>query len=262
MVKLKQVLLRPIYKLYEKLLYRQIKNGQLPKHVAVILDGNRRWARNQGLEAWDGHRVGAEKVREFLDWCWKLDIKIITLYTLSIENIQRRPKKELEEFFKLLDEKLDELLRDDYPRKHKVRIKFIGRKELLPKHIVEKMNKIEEQTKNYNKHYLNIALAYSGRAEITDAVRKIAQMVKEGKLSPEDIDENVVSRMLYTSDLPQQEPDFLIRTSGECRISGFLLWQIAYSELYFMDTYWPEMRKIDLWRALRDYQRRHRRFGG
>ncbi|HDM23978.1 di-trans,poly-cis-decaprenylcistransferase [archaeon] len=262
MVKLKKVLLSPIYKLYEKLLYRQIKNGEIPRHVAVILDGNRRWARSQGLNAWEGHRAGAEKVKEFLEWCWELNIKIVTLYVLSIENIQRRPEKELDELFKLLDEKLDELLKEDFLKKHKVRIKFIGRKELLPKTIIEIMRKIEEKTRNYDRHYLNIALAYSGRAEITDAVKKIAMMVKEGKLSPDNIDEEVVSRMLYTSDLPQQEPDFLIRTSGECRISGFLLWQIAYSELHFIDPYWPEMRKIDFWRAIRDYQRRHRRFGG
>lgn len=251
-----------VYKLYEYWLLRQVKSRPIPQHVAVILDGNRRWARNRGLPPWLGHEKGAEKVWEFLDWCLELGIKTITLYVLSTENLARRRREELEKLFEIIDRHLDRALRDERIHRHRVRVKALGRIHLLPESLREKLLKLEERTRNYDNHYLNIAIAYGGRAEIVDAIRKICEDVRSGKLRVEDIDEDTVRRYLYTAHLPNPDPDLVIRTSGEERISNFLLFQIAYSELVFLDVYWPEFRKIDLLRAIRTYQQRQRRFGG
>ncbi|MEN2974272.1 MAG: polyprenyl diphosphate synthase [Candidatus Caldarchaeales archaeon] len=249
-----------IYKIYEKWLYDNIKNGEIPSHIALILDGNRRWALGRGFNPWEGHRFGAEKVDELLNWCLELGVKIVTLYVFSTENFNRS-EKELKELFELLDKKSKQYLKDDRIHKNKVKIKVIGRKEMLPESVRNSLRELEEATVNYDKFFVNIAVAYGGRAEIVDAARSIAQKVLEGVLRPEDIDEKLIERHLYTSDLPKNDPDLIIRTSGEERISNFLLWQCAYSELVFLDVYWPEFRKIDLMRAIRIYQKRQRRFG-
>ncbi|MHA1628374.1 MAG: polyprenyl diphosphate synthase [Candidatus Baldrarchaeia archaeon] len=251
-------ILAPIYKLYEWLLWRQIKQGEKPKHIGVILDGNRRYARQLGLKTWNGHKIGAEKVKDFLEWCWEAGIKVVTLYVFSTENFNRN-KREVEEIMRLAKQKFEEVLKDPRIHKHQVRVKAIGRLHLLPKDLRDIIRKAEKETKSYNKYFLNVAIGYGGRAEIVDAFRKIAKMVAEGKLNPELIDENLVEKHLYTAGLP--DPDLIIRTSGEERLSGFLLWQSAYSEFYFLDVYWPAIRKIDLWRAIRTYQQRQRRFG-
>lgn len=248
------------YKLYERWLSNTIKEGEMPSHIALILDGNRRWAADRGLYPWVGHRFGAEKVDELLNWCLDLGIKVVTLYVLSTENF-KRPRHELQEIFNLLKEKSIHYLNDERIHRHRVRIKVIGRRELLPPDIREALERLEEVTKNYDNLFVNIAVAYGGRAEIVDAARKIAEEVAAGRLKPEEIDERVMERHLYTADLPNHEPDLIIRTSGEERISNFLLWQSAYSELVFLDVYWPEFRKIDLMRAIRIYQRRQRRMG-
>ena len=249
-----------VYWLYEKWLYNQIKNKPLPKHVALILDGNRRWALSKGLEPWIGHKYGANVVYELLNWCLELKIPSITLYVLSIENL-KRDSKEINELMKILEEKLKETLKDERIHKHKVNIKVIGKKELLPNRIIDLINEIEESTKNYSNFFLNIALAYGGRAEIIDAVKRISLDVFEKKISINEINENIFEKYLYTSNLPKPDPDLIIRTSGEERLSNFLLWQSAYSELVFLDIYWPEFRKIDLLRAIRTYQKRERRYG-
>ncbi|MEM2083256.1 MAG: polyprenyl diphosphate synthase [Nitrososphaerota archaeon] len=249
-----------IYWLYEKWLYSQIKNNPLPKHVALILDGNRRWALSKGLEPWIGHKYGANVVYELLNWCLELKIPSITLYVLSIENL-KRDNKELNELMNILEEKLKETLKDERIHKNKVNIKVIGKKELLPNKIVELVNELEESTKNYSNFFLNIALAYGGRTEIIDAVKRIALDVFEKKINIDKINENIFEKYLYTSNLPKPDPDLIIRTSGEERLSNFLLWQSAYSELVFLDIYWPEFRKIDLLRAIRTYQKRERRYG-
>lgn len=251
-------ILAPIYKFYEWLLWRQIKKGEKPRHIGVILDGNRRYAKQLGLETWNGHKIGAEKVKDFLEWCWEAGIKVVTLYVFSTENFKRN-RREVEEIMRLAKKKFEEVLTDSRIHKHQVRIKAIGRLHLLPKDVRDVIKKAEEETKLYNKYFLNVAIGYGGRAEIVDALRKIAKMVAEGKLNPESIDENLVEKYLYTAGLP--DPDLIIRTSGEERLSGFLLWQSAYSEFYFLDVYWPAVRKIDLWRAIRTYQQRQRRFG-
>lgn len=249
-----------VYKIYEKILWNQIEDEKRPEHIGVILDGNRRWALKRSISPKTAYRFGADKVKDLLEWCLKIDIKTITIYAFSTENF-RRTQKEVEGIMNQLSESLNDILIDERIHKYKVNIKAIGRINLLPKPIQSLIGKVEQATKNYDRHYLNLALAYGGRAEIIDAMKKIAEEVKIGRLSVEKISEDVVEDHLYTSHLPKSEPDLIIRTSGEERLSGFLLWQGAYSELVFNDVYWPDFRRIDLLRAIRTYQRRVRRYG-
>lgn len=249
-----------VYKLYEKWLWYQVKDGIRPEHIAIILDGNRRWASGRQLNPWVGHHYGAEKVEDLLRWCLNLGVKSISLYAFSTENFRRIPQ-EVDEIMQIAEIKLRELLEDENIHKHRVRVKVIGRLNLLPKRLQEIVRQVEEATQDYNDHFLNVALAYGGREEIVDAARKIAQKVEMGELALSGINERLFERHLYTAHLPKQDPDLIIRTSGEERLSGFLIWQCAYSELCFLDIYWPDFRKIDLLRAVRTYQRRKRRFG-
>lgn len=248
------------YSAYERALWNQIKNGKKPEHIGVILDGNRRWASEHSMSPWEGHQFGAEKVENLLEWCLDLDIKTITIYTFSMENFQR-PRIEIEEIMKILEERLRKILSDERIHKHKVQVRVIGRTSLLPERIQEVIRQIEESTANYDEHYLNMAVSYGGRAEIIDATKKIAEEAQEGTLDVSEIDEAVIERHLYTAHLPKSDPDLIIRTSGEERLSGFLLWQGAYSELCFIDVFWPDFRRIDLWRAVRTFQQRDRRHG-
>ena len=249
-----------VYKLYEKWLWHQVDNGRKPEHIAIILDGNRRWASELSLNPWVGHDYGAEKTEDLLEWCLDLGVKSITLYAFSTENFQRSPP-EVDEILRIIEAKLGELLTNERIHKNKVRVKVIGRPNLLPESLQEMIGRVEEATKDYDEHFLNLALAYGGRAEIVDAAREIAERVRSGDLAANDIDEELFERHLYTAHMPQQDPDLIIRTSGEERLSGFLLWQSAYSELCFLDVYWPAFRRIDLLRAIRTYQMRKRRFG-
>jgi len=248
------------YKFYEKWLWYQVKNGLKPEHIAIILDGNRRWASEKALGPWLGHEKGAEKVDQLLDWCLKLDVKSITLYAFSTENFSRQ-KNEVEEIMRIAGEEFQRILTDERIHKNRVRVKVIGRVSLLPENLRKLIMDVERATEGYDEHFLNIAFAYGGRAEIVDAARKIAEKVQDGKLVPEKVDEQTFEKFLYTSHMPKQDPDLIIRTSGEERLSGFLLWQSAYSELCFLDVYWPAFRRIDLLRAIRTYQQRKRRFG-
>jgi len=207
-----------------------------------------------------GHWKGADAVENLLDWCEQLDIKIITLYALSAENLDRKDK-ELEYLYELIHMRLQKLYQDPRIHKNKMRVKGIGRIELLPKSIREILQKLDDVTKGYDNHFLNIALAYGGQFELVDAVKKIGEKIKDGSLKVSDIDKKEIESNLYTSHLPQSSPDMILRTSGEKRLSGFLMWQSAYSELVFMDIFWPEFRKIDLMRAIRIYQERKRRIG-
>ena len=208
----------------------------------------------------DGHFRGADAVENFLDWCDELDIEIITLYVLSTENLDRKDA-ELDYLYELILHRLEKLLADPRIHKNKMRVKAMGRTELLPDSINEVLKKLDDATKNYDKHYLNIAIAYGGQNELVDAVKKIALRIKDGSIDINDINKDVIEANLYTAHLPQQSPDLILRTSGEQRMSGFLLWQGAYSELIFMDILWPEFRKIDLLRAIRTFQKRSRRAG-
>jgi len=249
-----------LYKFYSRKLEKDIRNGGIPKHVALILDGNRRWAKKNLSILTSGHWRGADAVENLLDWCEEFDIRIVTLYALSAENLKRKDE-ELEYLYKLIHARLEKLYRDPRIHRLKMRVTAIGRIELLPESIKEILSKLDEATKNYSNHFLNIALAYGGQDELVDAVKKIGNKVKSGELKIEDIDKKVIESNLYTSHLPQSSPDLVLRTSGEKRLSGFLLWQSAYSELVFMDIFWPEFRKIDLMRAIRMYQKRNRRIG-
>ena len=249
-----------IYKLYEAWLWRQVKNGLPVEHIAIILDGNRRWASEKELNPWLGHQRGAETVENLLDWCVKLNVKFVTLYTFSTENFTRNPK-EIQEIMDIAADKFRKLLTDERIHRNKVHVKVIGRTNMLPTNLQTLIADVEKATAEYDKQFWNFAFAYGGRAEIVDAARVIAEKVKAGELEPEDIHESTFEKYLYTAHMEKQEPDLIIRTSGEERLSGFLLWQSAYSELAFLDVYWPDFRFIDLLRAIRTFQKRKRRYG-
>jgi len=227
-------------------------------HLAVIMDGNRRYARRLGKPPWYGHRKGVEKVREFLSWVDECKrIKHVTLYTLSIENLKNRKKVELVNLFKILKEELLRVIRDKMHEVHEygIKIRAIGRIYLLPRKIQVLIRKVEEITCSYKNYNLNFAIAYGGKQEIVDAARKL---IKLG-ISAEKVNERVFERFLYTNGTP--EVDILIRTGGEKRLSNFLIWQIAYAGLFFVDKYWPEFEKKDFLEILKEFERRERRFG-
>ena len=247
-----------LYRLYEPLLRAQIKAGPRPQHIGLIVDGNRRFAKDMGLDKNEGHSAGLETLEDFLRWCWRLEIKIITLYGFSTENYNRSDD-EVEYLMDLILRKLREFQVDPVIKEEKVRIKVIGRKENLSAEMNEEINKIEAMTSDHDRFLLNIAISYGGRAEIIDAVKKIADEVKKETLDINAIDEELFGNYLYTEGI--RDPDLIIRTSGEERLSGFLIWQSAYSELYFTEVYWPAFRMIDFWRAIRVFQQRERRYG-
>lgn len=228
--------------------------------MGIILDGNRRWAEHSSYPRWLGHWRGAQTAVELLDWCLDLGIKTVTLYVLSAENLDRS-KDEVQELLRVIDGKLLELKASERIRSERVAVKALGRIELLPESTRKLLRELEEDTMNNENHFLNIAIAYGGRDEIIDVMRRIGEEIQGGKIIPSQITSKTVEEFLYTSHLPNPEPDLIIRTSGEERLSGFLLWQSAYSELVFIDDCWPDFRKIDLMRAIRTFQRRKRRFG-
>jgi len=248
------------YRLYERWLKGQVDRQNMPQHVAVILDGNRRWANERALPYLNGHLQGAKIAEDFLKWCLELGIRTVTVYVFSTENFER-PREEVEGILRLIEEEARRLRNDERLHKNKVRVKTIGRIDILPESLRQMLRDVERETENYDEHYLNIAIAYGGRAEIVDAARKIVEDVTRQKVSLNQIDEELFRDYLYTAHLPNPYPDLIVRTSGEERLSGFLLWQSAYSELCFLDVYWPDFRKIDLLRAVRTYQQRRRRYG-
>ena len=232
----------------------------MPNHIAIILDGNRRWAKRNLTINEKGHFKGADAVENLLDWCEEFDIKIITLYVLSAENLDRK-NDELDYLYELIRKRLEKLYNDTRIHKNKMRVKAIGTIELLPESIKDVLRRLDVVTKEYDNHFLNIAIAYGGQNELVDAVKKIGDQIEQGSLESKNITKEVIESNLYTSHLPQSSPDMILRTSGEKRMSGFLLWQSAYSELVFLDIFWPEFRKIDLMRAIRTFQKRKRRTG-
>jgi len=240
----------------EKLLEKIKQNTNLPVHVAIIMDGNGRWAKSKGLPRVAGHREGINSVKEIVETSTKLGIKYLTLYTFSKEN-WKRPKSEVSALMKLL---LKTVKKEIYTMlKNNVRLKTIGNLEDLPNTTRNEIIEAMERTKNNTGLTLNLALSYSGRLEIINTIKTIAQKVKNKEILINHINEDLVSEHLYTSQIP--DPDLLIRTSGESRISNFLLWQLAYTEIYFTDVLWPEFRKKNLYEAVIDYQSRERRFG-
>jgi tritrans,polycis-undecaprenyl-diphosphate synthase [geranylgeranyl-diphosphate specific] len=243
---------------YEQSLLQDIKKDPLPKHIAVIMDGNRRFARELKISKDRGHFLGKEKLEEFLDWCFDVGIKIVTVYAFSTENF-KRDSSEIQYLMDLYAHSFKDLLKDKRITENRIKVRLIGKTELLPEKVREAAKEVEEFTKDFDGYLLNVAIAYGGREEIIDAIKSISIEVKKGKIEPEKINEQLIERYLYTGEI--EDPDLVIRTSGEERISNFLLWQSAYSELYFTDVYWPEITKLDLLKAVRDFQKRKRRYG-
>lgn len=250
----------PLYRLYISRLKRELTAENVPGHIAMMIDGNRRWARQLGYDtAAHGHRAGAAKMREFLQWCDDLGVGVVSLYLLSTDNVTKRDPAELADLIEIIADLADEL-----SRVRDWRVQHVGRTELLPTDLVQVLHAAEERTRGNSGLHVNLAVGYGGRSEIVDAVRSIiAAHEREGgsleqlaaSLTPEQIAEH-----LYTGGQP--DPDLVIRTSGEQRISDFLLWQSAHSEFYFMEALGPDLREVDFLRALRDYAGRERRFGG
>ena len=276
-----------LYYYYEKRLKKDISHKKIPGHIGIILDGNRRYAEKYGFDNISkGHKKGADKLDEVLSWCIELDIKIVTVWALSTDNF-KRSKDEVEHLFKIIKSQLEYYIDSKFINENKIRISVIGKRELLPNDLMSAINKLEEKTKDYSNLRLYIALGYGGRQEICDALIKfiadnisdVSRLNYAKNISEIDKDKinnyasnsedydylsniitvETISKYLYAKDSP--DPDLIIRTSGEVRLSGFLLWQSAYSEFYFCDAYWPEFREIDFLRAIRSYQSRHIRAG-
>jgi undecaprenyl diphosphate synthase len=239
----------------ERKLFEQIDLSRLPRHIAVIMDGNGRWAKRRGLPRVEGHRAGIGAVREAVETAARLDVPVLTLYAFSVEN-WKRPKTEVDVLMKLLKQylrlELSTLMKND------IRFRVLGRMPELPRDVVEELELGMERTRANRGLLFNIALNYGGRAEIVDACQAIADAASRGEKV--QVDEQLVADHLYTAGIP--DPDLLIRTSGELRISNFLLWQIAYAEIWVTDRLWPDFQKRDLFEAIIDYQKRERRYGG
>jgi len=234
----------------------QLIQEKLPQHIAIIMDGNGRWANRRSLERIMGHTRGMESVKEIVKTCRELGIRVLTLYAFSLEN-WNRPKTEIKGLFKLLKRYLRSELKELY--KNNIQIKSIGHLESLPPDVQDVVREAIEKTRDNSGMILNVALSYGSRDEILQAVARIAARAAAGTISLSEITEEMFSQELYTAGLP--DPDLLIRTSGELRISNFLLWQLAYTEIYVTDVLWPDFRKQELYKALLDYQKRQRRFG-
>ncbi len=250
-----------IYRLYERSLERGLLPEDLPKHVAVMLDGNRRWAerRNAG-NAKHGHAAGAQKIFEFLTWCDEIGIPTVTLYMLSLDNLKNRPSQELNDLLAIIGE-----LATDLAESGRWKLQLMGDRASLPAELLAKLEEAEKRTTGFEGHgvHVNLAIGYGGRTEIADAMRSILKEHSAAGASIEQIaemlDPELISKHLYTGG--QLDPDLIIRTSGEQRLSGFLLWQSASSELYFEEALWPDFRKVDFLRAIRAFESRHRRYG-
>jgi short-chain Z-isoprenyl diphosphate synthase len=248
-----------LYGLYQKRLRRDLNRDALPKHVAMIIDGNRRWARQAGLTTVaHGHRAGAAKMREFLEWCDDLGIEVVTLYLLSSDNLTNRESGELGDLIEIIAQ-----LADDVSHYRDWRVKHVGLTAALPARLVEALADAEKRTANNQGMHINLAVGYGGRKEITDAMRSIvaAHQAEGGSLDTlaDLLTPDLIGEHLYTGGQP--DPDLVIRTSGEQRLGGFLLWQSATSEFYFCEAYWPDFRHVDFLRALRSSAERGRRFG-
>jgi short-chain Z-isoprenyl diphosphate synthase len=249
-----------LYSVYERKLSRELAGAAArPRHVAVMLDGNRRWARDAGfVDVNDGHRAGAAKIADLLVWCEEAGVEVVTLWLLSTDNLNR-PSEELEPLLEIITDVVDDL---SGPAA-RWRLRVVGALELLPGDMADKLSAAATRTQGRPGLELNVAVGYGGRQEIADAVRKLLLQHAESGTSIEELaevlDVDHIAANLYTSGQP--DPDLVIRTSGEQRLSGFLLWQSAHSEFWFCEAYWPEFRRVDFLRALRDYAARHRRFG-
>lgn len=255
--------LASIYRIYERRLLRDVLAFPVPRHIGLILDGNRRFGRKNNLNDPDDiYMAGANKLDELLEWCVELAVPAITMWVLSTEN-HKRPPEEISGILIAVEKKLGSLACDRHFHSRRIRVRAVGRLELLPPSTLAAVRAAEAATKDYTGMHLTIAAAYGGREEIVDAVQGLLRAQLEQNKSLKEVIELVtpeaIGRSLYAPDLP--DPDLIIRTSGEIRLSGFLLWQSVFSEFYFTDVYWPAFRRIDFLRALRAFQQRRRRFG-
>ncbi len=242
----------------ERSLLHQVEKHPVPEHVAIIMDGNRRFAEEQGWDPARGHEIGRDTLEDVLDWCLEVDVRYLTVYAFSTENFHRSPR-EVKHLMDLFEDNFLDMAEDDRVHEHEINVQAIGQLDALPTRVQDAIQVAEDATGHYDRYHYTIAVAYGGREEILEAIRDIAADVRDGHVDVESIDEGLMSKYLYTSHLP--DPDLILRTSGEERLSNFLLWQLAYSELYFSDVFWPGFRKVDFLRAIRDYQHRQRRFG-
>ncbi|MHA2099485.1 MAG: polyprenyl diphosphate synthase [Candidatus Kariarchaeaceae archaeon] len=255
---LKRIFLSPLYRIYEKALRKQVLNVTTPQHIGIILDGNRRAARSLRIPYEVGYEIGSNKLEEVLEWIWDYNVKVVSVWIFSTENFDR-DIDQVSTIMKMAEDKTKKIREDEKIHDRGVQVRYSGDLTRLPESLRKQIDQTEEATEKYTNHILNVCLAYGGRAEITSAVKKIANMVENGNLSINQIDEDLITEHLYTNGLP--DPDLIIRTSGSARLSGFLMWQSTYSELYFTDVLWPHFRKIDLLRAIRDFQGRKRNYG-
>lgn len=262
LVQVAQSLLKPLYWWYERRVEAEVKQGSAPKHLGMILDGNRRFAKELGLQGHEGHEFGVQKAYEVLEWCLELKIPAVTIWVFSSDNFNRS-QVEVETLMSLFVKEARRMAKDERIHANEVRVKVIGRHDRFPPKVLEALEDLEKATEQHNGMLLQIAMGYGGREEIVDAVKSLLLEAAQTGKSPEELaaelDMQHISERLYTAGVP--DPDFIIRTSGEIRLGGFLLWQGAYSEYYFFDAFWPAFRKTDFLRAIRDYQRRERRFG-
>ncbi|MEV6587555.1 isoprenyl transferase [Streptomyces acidicola] len=247
-----------LVRVYARRVEGHLDHDRVPKHIGVIMDGNRRWAKAAGSTAAQGHRAGADKIGEFLGWCTETDVKVVTLWLLSTDNFDR-PQEELGPLLGIIEDVVRSLAADGRWRVH-----HVGTPDLLPGPMQTTLKEAEEATAHVDGIMVNCAIGYGGRQEIADAVRSMLLDAQDKGTSMDELAESVdidmIGRHLYTGDQP--DPDLVIRTSGEQRLSGFMLWQTAHSEYYFCDVFWPAFRKVDFLRAVRDYAARHRRYGG
>jgi short-chain Z-isoprenyl diphosphate synthase len=251
-----------LYRLYESRLAAELRRrGGLPRHIGVILDGNRRWARELGMDTVAGYRHGADRIDRLLEWSRELGIPVVTLWLLSTENLLSRHPAELAGLLEIIEGKVAQLAQDAGPDGY--RIVPVGQLGVLPQRTREALEAAAEASGGHSGGVLNVAVGYGGREEIADAVRRLLQEYGDKGLELQEagalVTPDEIARHLYTAGVP--DPDLIIRTSGEIRLSGFLLWQSAHAEYYFADTYWPDFRKVDFLRALRSYAQRQRRFG-
>ncbi|MBS3163183.1 di-trans,poly-cis-decaprenylcistransferase [Candidatus Woesearchaeota archaeon] len=226
------------------------------KHIAIVLDGNRRFAKRLMLEPWKGHEYGAQKTEKLLEWCKELGIKELTLYAFSMQNFNR-PKNEFDYLMNLFRDNFYKLKDDKRIYENKIRINVIGRIHLFPEDVQKAMKEIMERTKHHDKYIINFAMAYGGREELIDTIKKIGRKIEDHKISAEEINEELVDNNLYMKD----QPDFIIRTGGDHRTSNFLVWQSWYSEWFFLEKTWPEFEKEDLINCINEFKSREKRFG-
>ncbi|MEU5093317.1 isoprenyl transferase [Streptomyces sp. NPDC020996] len=247
-----------LVRVYARRVEGHLDHAQVPKHIGVIMDGNRRWAKAAGSTTAQGHQAGADKIEEFLGWCAETDVEVVTLWLFSTDNFGR-PQEELVPLLGIIEDTVRSLAADGRWRVH-----HVGALDLLPSGMQRTLKEAEEATANVDGILVNVAIGYGGRQEIADAVRSMLLNAAEQGTPMEElaeaVDIDMIGRHLYTR--AQPDPDLVIRTSGEQRLSGFMLWQTAHSEYYFCEVFWPAFRKVDFLRALRDYAMRHRRYGG